>query len=138
MALNLVFGEKVNGTNNPGLLDMSHSPPRLFCYCSRSNAEIIMNGLNPKPKRKSTVFVIPTIDEIREYCESRKNGIDAEKFWHSYNSKNWIVGRAKMTSWKSAVITWEKNPQYNNEKPQQAVIGRSTLETVAKNTQNWL
>lgn len=59
-----------------------------------------------KPKKR---FTPPTIEEVAEYCNSRNNGIDPEEFWHFYNSKNWMIGKDKMTSWKSAVITWEKS-----------------------------
>lgn len=59
--------------------------------------------------RKDKKFTPPTIEEVAAYCESRDNGIDAEEFWHFYNSKGWMVGRGKMKNWKSSVITWEKN-----------------------------
>lgn len=53
-------------------------------------------------------FKKPTIEEIRAYCEERKNGIDAEQFFHFYESKKWMIGKDPMSNWKSAVITWEK------------------------------
>ena len=53
-------------------------------------------------------FKKPTIPEIAEYCEKRKNGIDAEEFWHFYESKGWKVGKSPMKDWTSAVITWER------------------------------
>lgn len=56
----------------------------------------------------SPKFIIPSIDEIEAYCRKRGNDVDAERFWNFYNSKGWYVGKNKMKSWKSAVITWEK------------------------------
>ena len=56
----------------------------------------------------------PTISEIAAYCTSRNNNIDAETFWHHYESNGWKVGKNAivMSNWKSAVITWEKrNPE---------------------------
>ncbi len=50
----------------------------------------------------------PTISEIAAYCTSRNNNIDAEAFWHHYESNGWQVGKSLMKNWKSAVITWEK------------------------------
>lgn len=69
-----------------------------------------------KPKKR---FTPPTVEEVAEYCDSRNNSIDPEEFWHFYNSKNWMIGKDKMTSWKSAVITWEKNAkkQTTQKKP---------------------
>lgn len=68
-----------------------------------------------KTKLKNTraSFVPPTVDEVREYCESRNNGIDAEEFVAFYESKGWLVGKTKMANWKMAVITWEKSRKKN-------------------------
>lgn len=57
---------------------------------------------------KSKRFKKPTVDEIRAYCQERKNGIDAEYFYNYYESKGWLVGKSPMKSWKAAVVTWEK------------------------------
>lgn len=55
-------------------------------------------------KRSST----PSVDEVREYCFERGNGVDAETFVDFYASKGWKVGSAPMKDWKAAVRTWEK------------------------------
>ena len=55
------------------------------------------------PKR----FVPPSFDEVQAYCTERGNGIDAEAFIDFYTSKNWYVGKTKMTDWQAAVRTWE-------------------------------
>ncbi len=57
----------------------------------------------------------PTISEIAAYCTARNNTIDAETFFHHYESNGWQVGKSPMRNWKSAVITWEKR----NPKPTQ-------------------
>lgn len=54
-------------------------------------------------------FTPPTIDEVRAFCSARGNSIDAEEFVAHYTSNGWMVGKAKMKDWKSAVITWEKS-----------------------------
>jgi len=58
---------------------------------------------------KRTRFVKPTVDEIRAYCESRNNGIDAQEFFDSNESKGWLVGknRTPMRDWQAAIRTWE-------------------------------
>lgn len=59
-------------------------------------------------------FKKPTLDEVREYCRQRNNGIDAEKFFAYYEANGWVQGRGKpIKSWRAAVITWEKS-NYNN------------------------
>ena len=54
-------------------------------------------------------FVPPTVDEVREYCESRNNGIDPEMFVDFYESKGWMIGQNRMKDWKAAVRTWERD-----------------------------
>jgi hypothetical protein len=60
-----------------------------------------------KPK-KAAAFVKPTVEEIRAYCEERKNGLDAQAFFDFYESKGWKVGAAKMKDWRACVRTWEQ------------------------------
>ena len=74
-----------------------------------------------KEKKK---FKIPTIEEVKQYCEERKNGIDAETFCNFYQSKGWKVGKEPMKDWKAAVRTWEnKRKQENNTNTQQMANG---------------
>ena len=56
----------------------------------------------------------PTLEEVKAYCEERKNGIDAEQWFNFYASKGWMVGRSKMVDWKAAVRTWERRGGGNN------------------------
>lgn len=52
-------------------------------------------------------FKPPTIEEVKQYAiEIGFRTCNPVKWWHFYNSKNWMVGRNKMKSWKSAVWTW--------------------------------
>ena len=60
--------------------------------------------------KERKIFIKPSVEEIRAYCEERGNGIDAELFFHHYEACGWTVGKDKpMKAWKSSVITWEKN-----------------------------
>lgn len=66
------------------------------------------------------VFKKPTIEEIKQYCNERNNGIDAEYFYDFYETKNWYVGKNKVVDWKACVRTWEKNNK--NKKSHEEVI----------------
>lgn len=68
---------------------------------------------NDEPAKRTARFVPPTVEEVRSYCAERNNGIDAEAFVAFYESKGWMIGKNKMKSWKSAVITWEKGRNQN-------------------------
>lgn len=74
----------------------------------------VRKGKDSIDKKKTTTFKKPTIEEIKEYCTERNNNINAESFYHYYESKGWMIGKSKMKAWKSAVITWEKRD--TNEK----------------------
>ena len=65
--------------------------------------------LDKEVRNKREVFKQPTIDEVKEYCQERKNRVDAERFLDYYESKGWMIGKNKMKDWRAAVRTWEKN-----------------------------
>lgn len=67
------------------------------------------NISTPKPPR----FVPPTIDEVKAYCEERKNGIDPQSFMDFYTSKGWKIGSNSMKDWRAAVRNWERMRRYD-------------------------
>lgn len=73
-----------------------------------NNNKYINNIKEKSIKRK---FEKPTIEQIQEYCIERNNGINAEAFYNFYESKNWYVGKNKMSDWKACVRTWEQRQQ---------------------------
>ena len=85
------------------------------------------------PKTKSDKFIPPTVEEVEAYCKERHNDIDAEAFVAFYESKGWMIGKNKMKSWKSAVITWEKHqPTYGSKK-----ISKEDAEINARQRQSY-
>ena len=74
----------------------------------KDNNTIINNTINKKEIYKER-FKKPTLEEVKEYCEERNNGIDAEMFINFYESKGWMVGKNKMKDWKACIRTWEKS-----------------------------
>lgn len=70
---------------------------------------------------KSTRFVPPTLDEVKNYCLERNNNVDAQRFLDFYEAKGWMVGKNKMKDWKAAVRTWERSNQSNNSNHSQGV-----------------
>jgi len=60
----------------------------------------------------AVVFKPPSVAEVREYCASRGNGVDAQAFVAFYESKGWKVGDQPMKSWRASVVSWERrNPR---------------------------
>ena len=85
----------------------------------KDNNTSINNTINKKEIYKER-FKKPTLEEVKEYCEERNNGIDAETFINFYESKGWMVGKNKMKDWKACVRTWEKSRNtkvFYQEKP---------------------
>lgn len=52
-------------------------------------------------------FQKPTLDQVKAYCQERKNNVNAEKWLAHYEANGWRVGKNPMKDWKAAVRTWE-------------------------------
>lgn len=72
------------------------------------------NNINVILKEKKR-FVKPSIEEIKQYCSERNNGIDAEIFYDFYESKGWKIGATPMKDWKASVRNWERNKKPVNK-----------------------
>jgi hypothetical protein len=73
----------------------------------------------------SSRFVPPTVEEVGEYCLERQNGIDPQAFVDFYASKNWMVGKTKMSDWKASVRTWEQRRKQEGGKTSGSNAGNS-------------
>lgn len=69
------------------------------------------NVKNVKNDKNNNIgkFQKPSIEDIKSYCNERKNTVDAEKFYNYYESNGWKVGKNPMKDWKAAIRTWEQN-----------------------------
>jgi len=62
-----------------------------------------------KKDSKNKNFTPPTLEEVKNYCQERKNSVNPEKWISHYQSNGWKVGKNQMKDWKAAVRTWEGN-----------------------------
>lgn len=85
---------------------------------------------SPEHKRSRAHFVKPTVDEVRTYCQERKNNVDPERFVDYYESNGWKVGKNSMKDWKATVRTWEKNGYSTAHKVQSSVTGSLDFEAM--------
>lgn len=95
-----------------------------------NESESIIVSDEPKPQTKSSRMSIPSVEEIAAYMmeKGEQNPQDeAQAFYDYFDSKGWVVGRAPMKRWRSAVGTWLRNKyngygrnKQNNTKPSQA------------------
>lgn len=72
---------------------------------TNTTANTNVEYMSEKPPRKR--FVPPTFEEVKEYCEERKNDVNPQRFIDHYTARGWMLGKIKMQDWKAAVRTWE-------------------------------
>lgn len=74
------------------------------------------NKVNNKDNNKHINKMPPSVDDVKEYCEKRNNGIDAEAFVDYYAQQGWKLANGnKMKDWQAAVRTWEKRNRKKEE-----------------------
>ncbi len=78
-------------------------------------------------KRTSKTFVKPTVEQVREYCLSRENSVDPQRFIDHYESKGWLIGKSPMKDWQAAVRTWERGAEDTQPIKKQKVWDPSTM-----------
>lgn len=61
-----------------------------------------------KNEKNEKKFIIPTVQQVEEYCKERNNNIDAEYFINYYDAKGWMIGKNKVKDWKACIRTWEQ------------------------------
>ncbi len=62
-------------------------------------------------KKNNTIFIKPSLEEVKQYCKERNRGIDPEAWYDKYLSNGWKVGKAglPMKDWKATIRTWERS-----------------------------
>ena len=82
------------------------------------------------PKSQRLHFTAPTVEEVEVECVKIQLPVsEALKFVDYYESKGWLVGKAKMKSWKPALRNWQRN---QNERQQTLIV-----EPVRKKELDW-
>jgi DNA-binding transcriptional MerR regulator len=80
-----------------------------------TNKQLTTNK-NDKNDKK---FIIPTFNDVLEYCMQNNLDVDGVKFINFYESKGWMVGKNKMKDWKAAIRTWVKPKQQVEISPEE-------------------
>lgn len=106
--------------NNPMGFSETQQKPKNLDSDSDSDSELLTMSNLKKENIQRKKFIKPSLEEVKEYCEERKNKVNAEKFIDYYNANGWKVGRNAMKDWKACVRNWERNDgsfSVNNKKP---------------------
>lgn len=96
-------------TTNRPQIDHGQTTDRL--PADTNNNDNNDNNDNKSISTKKGRFKPPTVEEVRAYCQERKNSINPEVFVAHYTSNGWMVGKNKMKDWKAAVISWESRQE---------------------------
>ena len=79
-----------------------------------SNEQQTLPTPTKEKKRRSSVFVKPTLEECIAYAQEKGYQWNIERFFNYYESNGWRVGQNPMKNWKAAMRTWNtKEPQYS-------------------------
>jgi uncharacterized protein YdaU (DUF1376 family) len=106
-------------TGNRGHMT-SHMTSHMIGHMENVNENINKDDIPVKEKgSRGKPFCKPTLEEVNEYCNERKNSISGQEFIDHYESNGWKVGQNKMSDWKAAVRTWERRAgQFGSSKKQ--------------------
>lgn len=84
----------------------------------KKDTKVSKKSVSEKSKTKANPNP-PTLEEVRQYCEQRKNNIDPDKFFEYYNLSKWIDSKGnKVKNWKQRIISWEGNSRIKEPQKQ--------------------
>ena len=114
-----------NGMDTNCIQDVSTVDTQVRLGKDRLGKDRIESGA----KRTSRAFTPPTFEEVKAYCEERKNGIDPQHFIDSQESRGWVLSSGKkMVDWKATIRTWEQR----DKKPQKEERPKIDVDELAR------
>lgn len=94
--------------------------------------EIDKEKENKGAKRTSRAFTPPTYEEVKAYCDERKNGINPQHFIDYYQARGWVLSNGKkMVDYKAAIRTWEQRNKPTSS-PQDNEMFKKAIERMKK------
>jgi len=56
------------------------------------------------------------LQDVENYCQERKNSVDAKKFFDYYSTGNWKDAKGnQVKNWKQKLLTWEGRGETNTK-----------------------
>ena len=90
--------------------DGTKAEPQIRLELDKNSIEESVAAKPPRApaNRKTSRLVPPTVEEVRAYCQERRNAVDPQRFVDYYTANGWTQGRGKpIKDWRAAVRTWE-------------------------------
>lgn len=109
--------------------------PTMYTTCIQNvDTGKVRLGKDSIGKIKSRAFCPPSIEDVIAYCQERDNKINPDNFIDFYASKNWMVGKNKMTDWKACIRTWESREQKKSSNPFKDLLRKEIDEQTRGNS----
>jgi uncharacterized protein YdaU (DUF1376 family) len=68
--------------------------------------------IEKKTKPKPKGFIAPSLQEVSNYCQERKNSVDPKKFFDYYVAGDWKDAKGNsVKNWKQKLLSWEGRNQ---------------------------
>lgn len=92
---------------------------------SPKNSKNKNSEIQHTPKQNS---VKPSLQDLENYKLERNLKMDCEEFYDYYESKGWVIGKAAMKDWRSAMRNWARNEGKFNSPPREPPKPKSYLD----------
>ena len=79
---------------------------------------------------------IPTLEEVKEFCEALNLKIDPEEFYNYYNQSGWKSSGEQVRDWKALTLFWNRKITETKDKKQKPIPKRNTNEFTEKYIEN--
>ena len=84
------------------------------------NVNVNVNDNNIESKKTKKQFVAPTLDEVREYINTKGLNVNAKVFYDYFTEGGWKDSKGnKVKNWKQKLITWNRYSQKTEDKEYQ-------------------
>lgn len=79
--------------------------------------EVVNSGETGAVGDVAEAIVFPTLEEVKNYCESEGLIISPERFFNHYSKNNWITQKGKVVDdWKALAKHWDEQDRQKTPK----------------------
>ena len=114
---NNVISDITNDNNDNNVID---DITKITSITDNVNVNVNVNDNNIVNKKTRKQFVAPTLDEVREYVNTKGLNVDAKVFFDYFTEGGWKDSKGnKVKNWKQKLITWNRYSQKTDTKEYQ-------------------
>ena len=112
----------------------------LVCQTATQNREgkvSIVKVSIDEARADSSSSSIPSLDEVKAYCESKNLKIDPLRFWNYNEARDWQINE-KPVNWKQNAITWNQTERIKAEPAPRSEPSYGDLGQYDDDNQPWM